>query len=58
MHNWTNLDVIYIYDGSFEGLLTIVFKCFEEKAVPKNIVIADNINNNLLLFNPSASSLY
>ena len=48
MHNWTNLDVIYIYDGSFEGLMTIVFKCFEEKSIPKNVVIVNQFKSSFI----------
>jgi probable DNA metabolism protein len=48
MFNWTNLNKTFIYDGTFEGLLTIVFDCFKEKAIPFNIVNKkDNINSFL-----------
>ncbi len=29
---------VYIYDGSLEGLLTIVYKCLEENKLPLNII--------------------
>lgn len=29
---------IYVYDGSFEGLLSVVFQCFASKRYPVNIV--------------------
>ncbi len=38
---------IYIYDGTFEGLLTIVYKTLEEKQIPLNIIKGDNWKTNL-----------
>lgn len=39
---------IYIYDGTFEGLLTIVYKTLEENQLPLNIIIkGDNWKTNL-----------
>lgn len=34
-------DVIYVYDGSFEGLLTAVFESFESRELPCSIVAED-----------------
>ncbi len=37
MYNWTNINLTYVYDGSFEGYLTTVFHIFETKQVPMYI---------------------
>ncbi len=29
---------VYLYDGTFDGLLTIVFECYLQKNIPSNIV--------------------
>lgn len=29
---------VYLYDGTFDGLLTIVFECYLQKSIPSNIV--------------------
>ncbi len=34
-------DVIYHYDGSFDGLLCCVFECYEKKEMPVDIVLPD-----------------
>lgn len=34
-------NVIYEYDGSFEGLLCCVFESYEKKEIPSDIVLAD-----------------
>lgn len=31
-------DVIYSYDGSFEGLMCCVFECFERKEIPEAVI--------------------
>ena len=38
MLNWKSVDTIYTYDGTFEGFLTIVFDCYQNKLMPKDIV--------------------
>lgn len=38
MSDWKFIDFIYLYDGTFEGLLTIVFDCFTQHTFPKAIV--------------------
>lgn len=40
--------LIYLYDGSFEGLLTIVFNSYVEKEFPTSICIEENYTPNLL----------
>ena len=37
MYNWTNINLTYVYDGSFEGYLTTVFHIFETKQIPMYI---------------------
>lgn len=34
-------DVIFLYDGSFEGLLCCIFESYEKKTKPYDIIIAD-----------------
>ena len=29
---------VYVYDGTFDGLLTIVFDCYLQKTIPSNIM--------------------
>ena len=48
MHNWSTVEEVYLYDGSLEGLLTIVYKCFKEKKLPSDIVEENVYVENLL----------
>lgn len=41
MFNWEFIDTAYIYDGSFDGLLTIVFDSYVSKTIPKRIVTSE-----------------
>lgn len=41
MFNWKLIDVAYIYDGSFDGLLTIVFGCYVSKTIPSRIITSE-----------------
>lgn len=41
MFNWKLIDVAYIYDGSFDGLLTIVFDCYVSKTIPSRIITSE-----------------
>lgn len=34
---FTNTNITYLYDGSFDGLLTIVFDCYINKKMPINV---------------------
>ena len=36
MSNWKLINKTYIYDGSFDGLLSTIFKCCQEKTLPQN----------------------
>ena len=33
--------MIYSYDGSYDGLLCCVFKSYQEKEIPEDIVLVD-----------------
>lgn len=46
MSHWKSIATIYLYDGSFEGLLTIVFDSFLSQTIPENI-ICDSFALNL-----------
>lgn len=48
MFNWNVIDKIYIYDGTFEGLLTIVFDSFIKKVIPLGIVSKEDVEPNFL----------
>lgn len=37
MSNWKSINTIYLYDHTFEGLLSIVFECFHNKTIPFDI---------------------
>lgn len=37
MSNWSFIEKIYLYDGTFQGLLTIVFDCFTYHQLPISI---------------------
>ena len=39
---------VYLYDGTFDGLLTIVFECYLQKSIPSNILPEKEYISNLL----------
>ncbi len=41
-------NVIYYYDGSFDGLLCCVFESYEKKEIPMNIILPDTPQTMLL----------
>jgi len=41
-------NLIYQYDGSFEGLLCCVFESYEKKEIPLDIIVADTPQTTLL----------
>lgn len=41
MFKWQSIDTCYIYDGSFDGLLTIVFDSYLSKTIPSRIVSSE-----------------
>jgi len=48
MYNWEYIDECYIYDGSFNGLLTIVFDCYINNQIPIKISTNELYENNIL----------
>ena len=48
MKNFTQTNKTYVYDGSFEGLLTIVFNCYILKQIPLKIFSENNYTPNIL----------
>ena len=38
MSNWKLINTTYLYDGTFDGLLTIVFDSYASKTLPQKIV--------------------
>lgn len=47
MKKFKNKEIVYLYDETFEGFLTVVFICFKEKILPKLIIQESNYNINL-----------
>ena len=39
----------YIYDGSFDGLLTAIYDAYYNKDFPEQIVPQDNFTDNFLI---------
>lgn len=48
MFNGNVINKTYIYDGTFEGLLSMVFDCYIKKVIPLRIVSKDNLKINFL----------
>ena len=48
MSNWRILNNTYIYDGSLEGLLSVVCYTLELKVIPNNIIREEKYIDNLL----------
>ena len=48
MYNWKLLNTIFLYDGTFDGLLTIAFNCYVAKQIPSNIVFEKHYLSNFL----------
>lgn len=40
-------DVVYLYDGTFDGLLSVIFVCFEKKILPIGIYEEKNIQRSM-----------
>lgn len=58
MSYWKSIDQIFLYDGSFEGLLTIVFDCYLSKEIPFKIVPEKEYMPNLFENTISISTDY
>lgn len=48
MLNWKHIDEVFIYDGSFYGLLTIVFNSYIENQIPIKVFTEDTYEYNIL----------
>jgi len=48
MPNWKLINKTYIYDGTFDGFLTIVFDSYVSKTLPQKIYPQDNYKHNFL----------
>lgn len=48
MSNWKLINKTYLYDGSFEGFLTIVFDAYSSKTLPQKIYNYYNYEENFL----------
>lgn len=48
MSNWKLINKTYLYDGTFEGLLTIVFDCYTTKTLPNRIEKEQTYFDNFL----------
>lgn len=48
MSNWKLVNTTYLYDGSFNGLLTIVFNCYVTKTLPQKIFSEETYIQNFL----------
>lgn len=48
MLNWNVINKTYVYDGTFEGLLSIVFDCYIKKVIPLKIVSKNELQINFL----------
>ena len=58
MSNWKLINKTFLYDGTFDGLLTIVFDCYSTKTLPQNIKNEQNYNTNFLDDNIFITSNY
>ena len=48
MSNWKLINKTYLYDGTFDGLLTIVFDSYASKTLPQKIYSQDEYVSNFL----------
>ena len=48
MSNWKLINKIFTYDGTFNGLLTIVFYCYSNKLLPQNVYSEEKYIPNFL----------
>ena len=48
MPNWKLINKTYLYDGTFDGLLTIVFDSYANKILPQKIYSQDEYVSNFL----------
>lgn len=48
MSNWKLINKTYLYDGTFDGLLTIVFDCYSTRTLPQKIESEKTYIDNFL----------
>lgn len=48
MSNWKLINTTYLYDGTFQGLLTLVFESYVNKTLPQKIYAQDKYSQNFL----------
>ncbi len=48
MSNWKLMNKTYLYDGTLDGFLTIVFDCYATKTLPQKIVTKNDYTPNFL----------
>lgn len=48
MSNWKLINSSFLYDGTFEGLLTVIFECYVSKTLPQNIFNTNIYYHNFL----------
>lgn len=48
MSNWKLINKTFLYDGTFDGLLTIVFDCYSSKTLPQKIANEQTYYDNFL----------
>lgn len=48
MLNWKLINKVYLYDGTFDGLLSIVFEAYTTRTLPQKIVSQNNYTYNFL----------
>lgn len=48
MFNGNVINKTYVYDGTFEGLLSMVFDCYIKKVIPLRVVSKYNLKINFL----------
>lgn len=48
MSNWKFINKTYLYDGTFDGFLSIVFHCFVTKTLPQKIQVENEYFPNFL----------
>ncbi|MCI8443648.1 MAG: hypothetical protein HFJ37_00445 [Clostridia bacterium] len=48
MSNWKLINKTYLYDGTFQGFLTLVFDSYATKTLPQKIVPQDIYVSNFL----------
>lgn len=48
MSNWKLINKTFLYDGTFDGFLTIVFDCYSNKTLPQKIYSELEYSTNFL----------